>query len=131
MKMEDERGLIHRECLIFLKIYPRGDIILNFRFDKYGNIGVFTFVGKIDKRFIKDIKVLLMHSLESMDRVVLNFGKEVVIDTDFRNLIERACRISKRMGKPFIMNGYGLKVPDGALHNAAAIYTDEDVKPLR
>lgn len=103
---------------------------MNFRFDRYCNIGVFTFVGTIHRRYMKDLKMLLMHALDTMDRIVLNFGKDVEIEREFRELIGSACRISKSMDKPFIMNGYRLKAPYGAIQNAAAIYSDDAAVPL-
>lgn len=103
---------------------------MNFRFDNYCNIGVFTFVGTIHRRYMKDLRMLLMHALDNMDLIVLNFGKDVEIDREFRELIGSACRISRRMDKPFIMNGYRLKAPDGAIENAAAMYSDAAAVPL-
>jgi len=82
------------------------EIVGWFKYEKYENVGIFTFVNDISKPHLDELKDLLMQSIEKMDRVVLNFSSEIKIDQRAREMFKSAYRTSERLKKPVIFNGY-------------------------
>jgi len=81
------------------------------KFEQFGRIGVLTFTGDLNGHYLDDLRAFLMSAVENMDRVVLNFSKEIKIDGDCLELFSMAYEISKRLNRPLIFNGYRMKEP--------------------
>lgn len=85
-----------------------------FKYEKYESVGIFTFFDDMNSLQFDDLKTLLMQSIEQMDRVVLNFRREIKMDQRAKELFSAAYRISDRLNKPLIFNGYHFDKHNGS-----------------
>lgn len=92
-----------------------------YKFERLGDVGIFTLNGELQSEHEDDLKLLLMRAMHSIERAVLNFKSVTEIDGICLQLLNRAYCASVRLKKPLILTN----VPEHYLTELFSCQTGE------
>lgn len=73
--------------------------MMNFTFEKSGDVGILTFDGELDAGRIDELKAALMLSMNNAGHIILNFEKVTRLDDSCFKLLCSAHQISAKLNK--------------------------------
>ncbi|TNF53563.1 hypothetical protein EP227_05715 [bacterium] len=78
---------------------------MEYTFKELGHAGIYKFHGELTSECENDMLLLLMRAFYRYEQVVIDLHSVKKIDQSCTSLLQNVYMASKRLNKPFILNG--------------------------